>query len=168
MKKEHMYIGCCGQFYCALCKYFTGTLVEAAKHLWKFIERPASIVLIMKASNACDFEEFARGVKWLASQEKPCKGCRFGGGWSWWPDCPVRDCTIQKGIDFCYQCADFPCNKLKEEPLLEIKKSIIETNNKIRDIGIEEHFQILRDKYQKLAADRSIKKKYMSLTHKTL
>jgi len=153
-----MYIGCCGRFYCALCKYHTGTMVKAAKHLNRFVETSGSIALIMKGSNACDFEEFAKGLKWLASQNKPCKGCRFGGGWSWWPDCPVRDCVIQKGIDFCYQCKDFPCKKLTEGLLLDYKRAIIETNKKIENIGIKKHAQMLKEKYRKFEAERSFKK----------
>jgi len=158
LKKEHMYIGCCGMFYCALCKYHTGTMVEAARHLNGFVETSGSIALIMKGSNVCDFDEFAKGLKWLASRDKPCKGCRFGGGWSWWSDCPARDCVLAKGIEFYHQCADFPCRRLREGPLLDYKALIIETNRKIKVIGIERHAQILKEKYKKLAAARSFKK----------
>lgn len=144
MKKEDRYISCCGKYYCAFCDYYKGTIVEAAKKLLEFAERYGSLKLIANANNACNFDELMKGLKWLASQDKPCNGCRFGGGWSWWPDCPVRDCTIQKGIDFCYQCEEFPCQRLRTDPLLERKKAIVEANNQIKALGINKYLQKLR------------------------
>jgi hypothetical protein len=53
----------------------------------------------------------ARGIP---RDKLPCKGCRNIGG-----DCPVISgkcetyaCVRQKTVDFCYECADFPCSKL--------------------------------------------------------
>ncbi len=134
-------------------------MVEAAKNLLDYAGRIGSLRLIADASNACNFDEFIKGLRWLASQDIPCKGCRFGGGWSWWPDCPVRDCAQEKGIDFCYQCADFPCKKLQEEPLLNRKKETIEVNYQIKKIGIENHLERLKEKYGQAAAAQARKQK---------
>lgn len=147
MKREFRYISYCGKYYCASCDYHKGTIVEAARNLLAFAERYGSLRLIADANNACDFDEFMKGLGWLASQEQVCKGCRFGGGWSWWGDCPVRDCCIQKGVDFCYQCEDFPCKKLIGEPLLKRKKEMIEANNQIKSLGIESYMQLLKKRY---------------------
>jgi len=108
-----------------------------AKNLLYYVERSNSLRLIAESQNALNYDEFVKVLKWLASQDKPCKGCRFGGGWSWWTDCPVRGCLLQKRLDFCYQCSDFLCKTLKEEPLLAHKKAIVEANNQIKSIGIE-------------------------------
>ena len=151
LKGEYKYISYCGKYHCAFCDYYKGTMVKAAENLLAFVERHGSLRLIANVHNACNFEEFSKGLKWLASQDKPCKGCRFGGGWSWDPDCLVRNCCTQKGIDFCYQCEDFPCKKLKEEPLLERKKAVIEANNQIKTMGIENWMRQLRKKYMKAA-----------------
>lgn len=147
MRRKYRYVSFCGKYYCAFCDYHKGTIVEAARNLLAFAERYGSLRLIANASNACDFDEFIKGLRWLASQERPCKGCRFGGGWSWWGDCPVRDCCVQKGVDFCYQCEDFPCKKLRKEPLLKRKKEMIEANNQIETLGIESYLQLLRKRY---------------------
>ena len=53
----------------------------------------------------------ARGIP----QEKiPCDGCRAIGG-----NCPVipeecetYHCVQEKKVEFCYECSDFPCEKL--------------------------------------------------------
>jgi len=111
-----------------------------------------SLKLIANANNACNFDEFLKGLKWLASQDKPCKGCRFGGGWSWWRGCPVCNCCIPKGVDPCYQREDFPCKKkLREEPLLERKKAMIKDNNQIKTIEIESYMQLLKRRYRQAA-----------------
>jgi len=151
LKRRYKYVSYCGKYYCAFCDYYKGTIVKAAKTLLTLAERYGSLKLIANANNAYTFNEFMKGLNWLASQNKPCKGCRFGGGWSWWPDCPVRDCCIQKGVDFCYECADFPCKKLREKPLLERKKAMIEANSQIKNMGIESYMHQLKKKYEQAA-----------------
>jgi len=148
MKEEHKHVSYCGKYYCDLCDYHKGTIVEAAKNLLAFAEKYGSLRLIADSRNACNFHEFMKGLKWLASQTEPCKGCRFGGGWSWWQDCPVRSCCTQKGVDFCYQCEDFPCRRLKTEPLLERKEAMIEANDQIKRIGIENYTEQLKERYR--------------------
>jgi len=130
-----------------------------AKNLLYYVERSGSLRLIAESQNVSNYDEFVKVLQWLASQDKPCNGCRYGGGWSWWPDCPVRDCVIQKGLDFCYQCSDFPCNELKEEPLLAHKKSIIEVNNQIKSLGIEKYADQLIDKFSQAVAAQPFKQK---------
>jgi len=61
-------------------------------------------------------------------------------------DCPVRDCCIEKNVDFCYQCNEFPCKKLKEAPDKDFKKTIIDANNRMKTAGMENHMQQLKKK----------------------
>ena len=45
--------------------------------------------------------------------EKKCPGCRK----SEWPDgdpCPPVACCQKRGIEVCGQCADFPCEMMRE------------------------------------------------------
>jgi hypothetical protein len=87
MKKKFEYISCCGRYYCPSCDYFLGGKVQMAKNLLYYVEKSGSLRLIAEGQNVCNYDEFVKGLKWLASQDKPCRGCRFGGGWAWWPDC---------------------------------------------------------------------------------
>jgi hypothetical protein len=50
----------------------------------------------------------------IPREKLPCAGCRNIAG-----DCPVisstcetYSCVRQKGVDFCFECDDFPCPKL--------------------------------------------------------
>ena len=47
-------------------------------------------------------------------EETPCKGCRGEKGKCKWAKghCVTWYCTIEKGVTYCYECADFPCKKL--------------------------------------------------------
>jgi len=45
-------------------------------------------------------------------QEIPCKGCRQQDGKHFQlpaEGCATLDCIKEKGVDFCYNCGDFPC-----------------------------------------------------------
>jgi len=39
---------------------------------------------------------------------KCCPGCRLENMFG---ECAIRDCAMNKGIDYCSQCNDFPCEK---------------------------------------------------------
>jgi hypothetical protein len=50
----------------------------------------------------------------IPAERLPCPGCRAVEG-----KCPVIGetcstyvCSQQKGVDFCFECSDFPCDKL--------------------------------------------------------
>jgi len=51
----------------------------------------------------------------IPAEEVPCKGCRdekgnckFGVN----NQCPTWDCVQEKGLNFCNECNEFPCEKL--------------------------------------------------------
>ena len=138
------YISCCGRYDCSLCDYHRGVIVEAARGLLEYFERHGSLRLIAEHTGAYDYDEFLRGLRWIASRGEPCRGCRRGGGWSWSPDCLVRDCVTEKGVDFCYQCEEFPCDGLQTGPLLARKRKTIEANERIRAMGLERWVEMIR------------------------
>ena len=45
-------------------------------------------------------------------EEIRCKGCREQGGCTIHADCATLACINEKGIDFCYECEEFPCTRL--------------------------------------------------------
>lgn len=53
---------------------------------------------------ALDF--FGKEDTWLVCQ----RGCKGGEGR---PDCEIRDCCKQRGLDLCFDCSEFPCNKVE-------------------------------------------------------
>ena len=46
--------------------------------------------------------------------EHKCKGCKTIQGKVFWGDCELYQCNQSKNQFHCGQCAEFPCDKLKE------------------------------------------------------
>lgn len=46
-------------------------------------------------------------------EKVPCKGCRSSGGCRLhYTKCETLDCSRAKGVDFCFECSEFPCGRL--------------------------------------------------------
>jgi hypothetical protein len=53
------------------------------------------------------------GIEEICERSMYCRGCRGDRSVHWTPDCPVLICCVdEKGVEFCYQCDDFPCDQL--------------------------------------------------------
>jgi len=51
----------------------------------------------------------------IQPEETPCKGCRDEKGhcrFATGKHCATWDCVQEKGVTYCYECADFPCQLL--------------------------------------------------------
>lgn len=52
----------------------------------------------------------------IPSELARCSGCRAQKGempfLGWTKPCPQFTCVTEKGLDFCYECDDFPCDWL--------------------------------------------------------
>lgn len=70
-----------------------------------------------------------------------CKGCRQGDGK--YPNCGVASCYKQKGVDFCFECDEFPCEKTNFDP--DLKQRWIKINNRMKEIGVEAYFEETKD-----------------------
>ncbi len=50
----------------------------------------------------------------LTEEEVRCKGCRSGKKGPYCRICKMARCAGEKGIDFCVECAEYPCADLKK------------------------------------------------------
>ena len=57
-------------------------------------------------------EQAAREVFHCQPEEIRCEGCRGPLDRHWSPECRFLACTRERGVTFCYECADFPCDDL--------------------------------------------------------
>ena len=71
-----------------------------------------------------------------------CSGCRKEKC-KIFKDCKVRGCSEKKGVDFCFQCSDFPCNTTGFDE--HLYKRSVDINLRIKDIGIEKYFNEIKD-----------------------
>lgn len=70
-----------------------------------------------------------------------CKGCRNGDCIH--PNCGVISCYKEKGIDFCFQCNEYPCEKTNFDP--NLRERWIKMNDRMKQIGVEEYFKESQD-----------------------
>jgi hypothetical protein len=67
-----------------------------------------------------------------------CSGCRTGK--CLLGDCVPQRCVTEKGVDYCFQCASFPCaTSGLEGPL---KERWLQNNLKMREMGLEAFFAL--------------------------
>jgi hypothetical protein len=57
-------------------------------------------------------EQAAREVFGCQPEEIRCEGCRGPLDYAWSPQCRFLACTRERGIAFCCECGDFPCQEL--------------------------------------------------------
>jgi hypothetical protein len=104
--------------------------------------------------NATTNEEKSRVIGLFESQipgwhatleEMHCSGCKSDDVFVNCAKCPIRSCAKVKGIDFCHQCIEYPCDihkfmrsASKQIPILRHVKAMELNQEFIRTRGVEE------------------------------
>ena len=83
---------------------------------------------------------FAEFLDFLAAGS--CTGCRNQG--CLFQSCRVPDCAREQGVDYCFQCAEFPCERHGFPERLEGKWR--RNNGKMRETGPEKWYRMQKDK----------------------
>jgi len=59
--------------------------------------------------------EEGEGVSQVLQRSMYCKGCHGDRSVHWSPDCWILKCCVdEKGLKYCSECEDFPCERLAE------------------------------------------------------
>ncbi len=98
-----------------------------------------------------------RMAKLLDKKEEDiiCQGCKVSGCIITPYDCPTKECAVERNLQFCSDCDDFPCDKL--HPTADQASSLPHNMKmynlcRIKSIGIEEWAKeagSVREKYFK-------------------
>ena len=94
-------------------------------------------VLIAHRDNNTKFKERLTGVYGVTVDDIKCEGCLSNELFVFCRACPIRSCTIDKGIEGCHQCDDFPCQFIDNFPLPVGKKVILRAIPAWRELGTE-------------------------------
>jgi len=70
-----------------------------------------------------------------------CQGCRQGTCLN--TACGIITCHQEKGVDFCFQCAEFPCQKSNLDPNLH--QRWLTMNQRMKEIGVEAYWEEIKD-----------------------
>ena len=62
-----------------------------------------------------DYREFRKGLEFFRRDDTwlVCQVCCKGGGGGP-PGCP-RECCEEHGVDVCFECAEFPCDRTRDD-----------------------------------------------------
>jgi hypothetical protein len=85
-------------------------------------------------------------------KKKPCLGCRAADDAK--PGhcrtCKIKTCAADQGLDFCYQCASFPCQiikRLDKSYRQRYQVSLIENGLRLKALGAAAYLQQERDRW---------------------
>ncbi len=49
----------------------------------------------------------------ISAKDIGCCGCKGDPEEHWSPQCPILNCcVVDRALDFCFQCQEFPCDRL--------------------------------------------------------
>jgi len=65
-----------------------------------------------QSSTRTDIQQMVAASMNKTVEEIKCKGCLDQNGCVIHEDCKTLECVKTKGVDYCYECSDFPCNYL--------------------------------------------------------
>jgi predicted RNA-binding Zn-ribbon protein involved in translation (DUF1610 family) len=78
--------------------------------------------------------------KWkMKIQDLLCLGCKTDVVSIYCSDCKIKKCAVEKKIEFCFQCSDYPCEILRSfrNDSSAHHSSVIQNLEDIRKEGIE-------------------------------
>ena len=92
---------------------------------------------------------------WHASLDQMhCSGCKTEDVFVNCAKCPIRPCARARGIEFCHQCSDYPCQMhtfiqaaATQVPILRHVKAIARNQAYIREHGLNAWLQDQEEKW---------------------
>jgi hypothetical protein len=75
----------------------------------------------------------------ILTEKKECAGCRGPLDEHWSPGCEFLPCAREKGHDYCFECDEFPCEKLEAFAAdgYEHHHLAVENMKRMREVGLE-------------------------------
>jgi len=108
---------------------------ELKKYLGNFDVYAERFVSLLSEPQFKQYPAFKNMLQYFTDVE--CEGCRKTKC-HLYTNCKVRDCYLEKGVDYCFQCDEFPCNKTGFDKHLE--QRWIQINNRMKEIGVEQYY----------------------------
>jgi len=113
---------------------------QLKSHLGKFDIYAKRFVELLEEPAFDKYPEFKELLNYFTSVE--CKGCRKEQC-KLFIDCKVRDCHKVQGVDFCFQCPEFPCMNTGFDK--HLYKRSVQINLRIKEIGIERYYEEVKN-----------------------
>jgi hypothetical protein len=124
---DKKYLCYCG-LYCENCAVMAN-INPAAKNLYDEMTNAGFDKIIHYIPGGDDFWPFLKNM----ANNGICTDCKSGGGN---PDCKIRLCAKEKGVDTCALCETYPCGPLRE--FLAAYPTLESDNALLREKGFDE------------------------------
>lgn len=77
----------------------------------------------------------------LPVEDLRCEGCRAEIRTGYCKSCSFSACATKKGIEFCGECADYPCTELKEFQSVKAHRlELWRSQDRIKEVGYEQWY----------------------------
>jgi Protein of unknown function (DUF3795) len=120
---DKKYAAVCG-LYCEACSLFIATTEDPIR-----------------------LKQLAEGFN-VSEEEVKCDGCRSDKRGPYCKVCKMSDCAAEKGIDFCVECSEYPCNDLKRFQFAAPHRiEIWDDLEQIKNVGYEQWLKNIRKNY---------------------
>ena len=75
----------------------------------------------------------------MKREQIKCGGCRGPPTIHWSPDCRMMHCTGERGLQYCFECEDFPCSILDEfsSDGVSHHRRTVENMKRMKELGLE-------------------------------
>lgn len=124
---------------CSRCVYFgNGDVRTHAAELRRALADYEKVVPAHAKSIAPvlgDYDKFRAILDLFAGGE--CVGCRNGG--PCFEFCAARTCFQEKGVDFCFQCDEFPCDRNHYPGSLDRRWRAF--GARMKEVGVEQFYE---------------------------
>lgn len=122
METTAEFLAPCG-LYCGVC----GVLYATRDNNEPFLEKLLGV-----------YQRTIPGLEHLKKDDLRCEGCLSKQVSYFCRYCAIKDCTVEKGIEGCHQCTEFPCEHIHQFPMPVGKRVILRSIPCWRDYGTEE------------------------------
>lgn len=84
--------------------------------------------------------------------KKPCTGCLHSdiGKPEHCRKCKIKDCMKEKGLSYCFECVDYPCQPIKNLEKSYSRRyqvSLMENSELVRQHGLDTFMERQKEKY---------------------
>jgi len=102
------------------------------------------------ATKEDDKERLARiaSMFGVSEEEVKCLGCRSEVKGPYCRMCKMVTCADERGVEFCAQCTDYPCEIIKDfQTAMPHRADLFESGERIKEIGFETWLQETYNEY---------------------
>jgi len=98
--------------------------------------------------NNVKFKERLSPVYGVSVEDLHCRGCLSDDVFKYCRVCPIKRCTVEKGLEGCHRCEEFPCGLIDDFPLPVGRKVILRAIPERRELGTKRWVEAELERYR--------------------